>query len=94
MSLNDLPSDMKMAIQDEGTQIQIILETENSRDKITGYGHPSLTLDHPTDMVCRKSSYTCSRTLMIHANKAAVDLNPDLIEDLKSGKTLKVTIIV
>ncbi len=85
---------MKKAIQTDGTQIQIILETENSKDEITGYGHPSLTLDHPTDMVCRKSSYTCSRTLMIHADMAAVDLNPDLIDDLKSGKTLKVTIIV
>ena len=94
MSLNELPAEMKNAIKNEATQIQIILETENFKDKITGFGHPALTLDHPTDMVCRKSSYTCSRTLMIHADKAAVDLNPDLIEDLKSGKTLKVTIIV
>jgi hypothetical protein len=31
---------------------------------------------------------------MIGADKASVDLNPDLVEDLKSGKTLKVTISV
>jgi hypothetical protein len=93
-SLNDMPSQMKEAIQNENTEIKVILETENGKDNINGYGHPSLTLDHPTDMVCRKSDYTCSRTLMIHANKAAVDLNPDLIEDLKSWKTLKLTIIV
>jgi uncharacterized protein len=94
VSLNDLPSEMRSAIQNHATQIQIVLETENSIDKITGYGHPSLTLDHPTDMVCRKSDYICNRTLMIHADKAAMDLNHDLIHDLKSGKTLKVTIIV
>ena len=93
-SLNDLPQQMKESIQDEKTRIQIILETENAKDVITGYGHPALSLDHPTDMVCRKSDYTCSRTLMIHADKASVDLDSDLIAELASGKTLKVTIIV
>ncbi len=93
-SLNDMPSDMKENIRNENVKIKIILETENATDTITGHGHPALTLDHPTDMVCRRSDYTCSRTLMIGADKAAVDLNPDLIENLRSGKTLKVTIIV
>ncbi|MDO5835529.1 MAG: DUF371 domain-containing protein [Methanobacterium sp.] len=92
VSLNDLPIPMKDVIQDENTQIQIILETENSKDVITGYGHPKLSLDHPTDMVCRKSDYTCSRTLMIRADKAAVDLNHDLVRDLADGKSLKITI--
>ncbi|NYB51146.1 MAG: DUF371 domain-containing protein [Methanobacteriaceae archaeon] len=94
VSLNDLPQQMKRAIQHEKSQVQVILETENASDMIIGYGHPGLTLDHPTDMVCRKSDYICSRTLMIRADKAAVDLNPDLVEDLRSGKTLKVTINV
>lgn len=93
-SLNDMPSTMKEAIHNENTKIKIILETENATDTITGYGHPALTLNHPTDMVCRRSDYTCSRTLMIRADKAAIDLNSDLVEDLRSGKTLEVTIIV
>ncbi|MDY9923565.1 DUF371 domain-containing protein [Methanobacterium sp.] len=94
VSLNDLPLQMREAIQNEDTKIRIILETENAKDVITGYGHPALTLDHPTDMVCRRSNYTCSRTLMIRADKASVDLDSDLIAELASGKTLKVTIIV
>ncbi|CDG64418.1 MAG: uncharacterized protein PWQ15_1320 [Methanobacterium sp.] len=94
VSLKDLPLQMKEAIQNEETKIQVVLETENAKDVITGYGHPALTLDHPTDMVCRKSDYTCSRTLMIHADKASVDLNPDLIKDLQEGKSLKVIIKV
>ncbi|EKF86278.1 DUF371 domain-containing protein [Methanobacterium formicicum] len=94
VSLNDLPLKMREAIQDENTEIKVVLKTENAEDIITGYGHSTLTLDHPTDMVCRKSDYTCSRTLMIHADKAAVDLDSDLIDELASGKTLKVTIIV
>lgn len=93
-SLKDLPRAMKNAIQNEETKIHVVLETENAKNVITGYGHPALTLDHPTDMVCRKSDYTCSRTLMIHADQAAVDLNPDLVKDLHEGKPLKVIIKV
>jgi hypothetical protein len=94
VSLNDLSQQMKDTIQDGDTRIQVILETANSKDVITGYGHPALSLDHPTDIVCRKSDYTCSRTLMIRADKAAVDLDHDLVRDLMDGKSLKVTIKV
>lgn len=92
--LEDLPSEIKKAIRDENAVIKIKLETENAEDTINGYGHENLTLIHPTDMVCRKSSYTCSRTLMIKADKAAVDLKKELIKDLRDGKELKITIVV
>jgi uncharacterized protein len=93
-SLNDLPVGIRKAIRNQKQLIRVLLETENSIDEIKGYGNPSLTLDHPSDMVCRKSDYTCSRTLMIRADKAALDLKRELVEDLKEGKPLRVTIIV
>ena len=52
-----------------------------------GFGHENLTLTHPTDIVCRTSDYVCPRTLMINADKAARDLDSDLIEDLKNALT-------
>ncbi len=94
VKLMDLPVELLDAIRCEDTLIKIELETMNAIDEIYGYGHPALTLTHPTDMVCRKSDFTCSRTLMIHADKAACDLNRGLIDDLKLGENLKVTIIV
>ena len=94
VKLDDLPSKLRRAIKDENTLIKIHLETENAKDEIKGHGHPELTLNHPTDMVCRKSEFKCSRTLMIKADKAACDLNEELITDLKSGKSLKVSIII
>jgi len=94
VKLDDLPPELKEAIQNEDTLIKVQLETDNAKDEIRGYGHPELTLDHPTDMVCRKSDFKCSRTLMIKADKAAVDLKRELIDDLKEGKELKVKIIV
>jgi hypothetical protein len=92
--MKDIPPKMKIALKNDKTVVRLILETENARDEIFGYGHPLLTLDHPTDMVCRTSEYTCGRTLMIKANKAAYDLNPVLIEDLKKSKVLKVKLIM
>ncbi len=94
VKLLDLPKELLDIIRCENTIIKIKLETVNAVDLIKGYGHPNLTLDHPSDMVCRKSDFTCNRTLMILADKAACDLKPELVRDLKLGETLKVTIIV
>lgn len=88
----DFPEEFKAKIADSNTKITVILDTENGHDEIIGWGHEDLTLTHPTDIVIRKSDYTCSRTLMIKANKAARDLDCDLIEDLKNEKVMDVTI--
>lgn len=93
VSMKDVPKEIIRAIQNN-IEIYIILETENATDMIKGYGDPELTLDHPTDMVCRKSTFKCSRTLMINADKAACDLDKQLISDLMNSKDLKVTIKV
>ena len=79
-------------IANSDTRIKVVLDTENGHDEITGYGHEDLTLTHPTDIVCRTSDYTCSRTLMIKADKAARDLDKELIEDLKNEKIMEVAI--
>lgn len=94
VKLEEFPPELRTAIREENTVIRIRLETENAEDEIKGYGHGELTLEHPTDMVCRKSEFRCDRTLMIKADKAACDLKKELINDLKEGKDLKVTIII
>ena len=93
-TMNEFPQEFKSKIANSNTKVTVILDTENGYDEIVGFGHENLTLTHPTDIVCRKSDYTCSRTLMINANKAAKDLDLDLIEDLKNEKKMKVTIIL
>jgi hypothetical protein len=94
ISMENIPKEILNAIKKEETLILLRLETENGFDEIKGYGHPELTLDHSTDMVTRKSTFKCSRTLMINADKAACDINNRLIDDLKKSKDLKVTIII
>lgn len=92
ITMKDFPEEIRNALMTDDSKIELLLETDNGLDIITGYGSSNLTLSHPSDMVCRKSSFTCNRTLMIHADKAAIDLNRTLINDLKKGSDLKVTI--
>ena len=88
----DFPQEFKDKIANSNTKIIVELKTENGYDEITGFGHEDLTLTHPTDIVIRKSDYVCSRTLMIGADKAAKDLDCDLIDDLKNEKIMEVAI--
>jgi len=94
VSMDNIPQEIVDSIKEDNKLITLRLETENAVDTIRGYGHHELTLDHPTDMVSRKSDFKCSRTLMINADKAAIDLKTELINDLKHYKPLKVKIIV
>ncbi len=91
-SMFDFPQEFKDKIADSNTKITVILDTENGHDEIVGFGHENLILTHPTDIVARTSTYTCSRTLMIKADKSARDLDSDLIDDLKNEKIMDVTI--
>jgi len=93
-TMDDIPWNVKEKIKNKNTKITVKLSTESGEDEIIGYGHPNLTLDHPTDIVCRKSTYICSRTLMINSDKASCDLNEELIKDLKEGKILDFEIIL
>ena len=93
-SMDDFPEEFKEKLANEDTKVIVELRTPNASDTIEGYGHHDLTLSHPTDIVCRKSTFVCSRTLMIKSNKAAIDLNRDLIKDLANGESMEVNIIL
>ena len=91
-SMEDFPDEFKEKLANDDTEVIVELRTPNASDTIEGYGHHDLTLSHPTDIVCRKSTFVCSRTLMIKSNKAAIDLNRDLIKDLANGESMDVNI--
>ena len=93
-SMEDFPDEFKEKLANDDTKVIVELRTPNASDTIEGYGHHDLTLSHPTDIVCRKSTFVCSRTLMIKSNKAAIDLNRDLIKDLANGESMEVNIIL
>jgi hypothetical protein len=83
----ELRKDFRKAVRAEDAKIEVVLEVENLREVISGFGSPAITLSHPTDFVVRKSQYVCPRTLMIGADKAACDLPRPMIERLRHADT-------
>jgi hypothetical protein len=84
--LSDLSVQLKKIIKKEKAKIIFMLETGGQKLKVNGFGHPDLSLSDPKDIVVRKSSYICDRTLMINANISASDVPPNLVELLQSSE--------
>ncbi|MEM3550204.1 MAG: DUF371 domain-containing protein [Candidatus Bathyarchaeia archaeon] len=82
--LRELNSSLKNGLCRENSKLYILIEAGGTMDTVTAYGSPLLILEHPTEMVVRKSSYICSRTLAIHSSKGAFDLSRELVEKLKN----------
>ncbi len=61
---------------------------------ITSQGSSAMTLDHPTDLVWRKSNFVCGRTVGIRSGYAATDFPRDLISLLCKGGSLLVEMTV
>jgi hypothetical protein len=84
--LVDLNPEFKEILLQNQSRITIIIEAGGIVDCLYAFGDSRLILSHPTDMVLRKSSYVCDRTLAIKASKAAGDLSRQLLEELKKPK--------
>jgi hypothetical protein len=91
----DLSQQFKDALRKTNAKLTITIEVDGLQEQIIAFGSPKLILTHSTDMVIRKSNYVCSRTLAIHADKAASDLSRELVQKLKRDKQkAKITLTV
>ncbi len=89
-----LSPEFKTLVRSPSTKIEITFESGEKRDIIYAWGDPGLTLTHHHDIVIRKSNFLCARTLAIRANKAAADLDRELIKQLQLKETqLQITIL-
>lgn len=89
-----LSESFKELAKKENSTITMILKVNNQTETIKGQGSPHLTFTHPHDIVARKSTYHSDRTIMIKANKAALDLNRELVQKLKDPQTkVEITLI-
>jgi len=86
-SMLDFPEELKDKIRN-AKKIVVEIEVDGVKDIIIGEGNKNLILNHPTDIVIRKSSYICPRTLMIKANKGAKDIDREIVKKLREGKEL------
>ena len=87
---SDFTDDFIEKLKNKDSRLEVTIKCNNFEDTLVARGHDSLILEHPTELVVRKSDFICNRTLAIKSNKAALDLNRQLVEELK--KTGKVEI--
>lgn len=94
-SVADLSVQFKEELRKPNAKITVIIEAGDFKEEIRAVGSPKLCLCHPTDIVIRKSDYTCNRTLAIFADKSANDLPRALVEKLGDPKQkIKITLTV
>jgi hypothetical protein len=93
-ALADLSDEFKKKLRKPHSKLTVLIEAGGLSEQVEAQGSSRLVLNHPMDMVIRKSDYVCNRTLAVHADKAAKDLSPDLVEKLKNpGQKVKITLI-
>jgi hypothetical protein len=74
----DLSGTLKRAIR-AGRRVRVTLKVGATAEVIQGFGDPGLAQENPTDIVIRKSRFTCGRTVAIEADKAAGDLSRNFV---------------
>jgi hypothetical protein len=91
----DLSLEFKESLRKKNAKMTMLIEAGEAAEVVNGFGSPRLILAHPTDMVVRKSSHVCSRTLAIQTDKAACDLSRKLVEKLRNPEQIvKITLTV
>ncbi len=83
----DLPEEFKRALR-AGARVEVTLEAGGVRDRAVGRGDPSLKLSDERSMVFRRSDYVDERTVLVRCDKAARDLDRELIERLRDPGTV------
>ena len=94
-SLKELNKDLRKIISSDNSLVLIFLVVNNKLfDIIIAHGSSNLTLESERKIIIRKSTYTSPDTLAIRSNKAAIDLNRDLVNALKNEKSVLYVIII
>jgi hypothetical protein len=62
--------------------------------EVRSRGSAQMTLDHPADIVWRRSTFTCGRTIGISSDRVAATLPRELMAALRDGADLTVTLTV
>ncbi|MDD1664363.1 MAG: DUF371 domain-containing protein [Methanomicrobiales archaeon] len=61
--------------------------------EVHGCGSSRMTLGHPSDLVWRRSSFVCPRTVAILCDRVAATLPRELIRALREGAELEVEMV-
>ncbi len=92
-ALSDLNSELKNVIRRDDTLVIIVIKVGDIVDYIVGRGSSKLTLSSDRKIIIRRSSYIDDATLTIHANKAAKDIDRELITKLVREEKVNIWVL-
>ena len=81
---NEIPEQMKNLMRNSKSEILFTISVNEISFKVKGNGHENLILTNPHDIVIRKSSYICPRTLAIHCDMASDSIPRQMIKILQN----------
>lgn len=90
-SAADFEPEFINAASDPTTEITCTLSVGTVSTQIIGRGASELTFRDPRSLVLRTSTYVDERTVMVEANRAAIDIERELISELQTGAELSAT---
>ncbi|NLZ30810.1 MAG: DUF371 domain-containing protein [Methanomicrobiales archaeon] len=90
----DLDSSLKALLRDDRAVLTTTLSAAGQTVVVRSRGSAALTLDHPADLVWRRSSFTSDRTVGIRSDHVAATLPRKFVEALRRGEDLTVELEV
>jgi hypothetical protein len=84
-SLRDLPLGIKKLLSHQNGRGRLTIRVRDMSFSVEGVGGKGLSFDHPKDIVVRKSGFLSDRTLMVYANKAAIDIPRKIVRMLQNS---------
>ncbi len=81
---NGIPEQMKNLLQNSKSEIVFTITVKDFSFKVKGIGNKELILTNPHDIVIRKSSFICPRTMAICCDKASDSVPRKMIKELQN----------
>ena len=86
------PPNFKRVLCHDDAVLITRLSCEGITVEVKSRGSSGLTLQHPTDLVWRRSTFICGRTIGILSDHVAATLPKALVANLAAGKDMIVTL--
>jgi len=88
-----LSQEFRRVLADDRAVLVTRLSAGGHTVEVRGRGSSKMTLGHPTDLVWRKSSFVCDRTVGILCDCTAATLPRELVQALREGAELVVEMV-
>ncbi|WP_298667237.1 DUF371 domain-containing protein [uncultured Methanofollis sp.] len=88
----DLDPALKTLLADDRAEVTTRLRAGGIEVVVRSHGSAALTLNHPTDLVWRRSTFACGRTVTVGSDTVARTIDRRLVAALADGADLIVEI--